>query len=161
MQRYRRVIAKAPAATKTPIRLGHEDLFPSHRHNAGYRVQLRDRTHENRRARGEFIQEFHYEVNRQRRGLEQERATAMSELTLVNRKLEGLIEAIKDGLRTPGLQNRLDDLEVRKRSIEAKARRPLRFKRRAGFDKGAHPSFRLRVQARPTHSPQPRGSVAR
>jgi DNA invertase Pin-like site-specific DNA recombinase len=68
----------------------------------------------------EFIQEFHREVNRQRRGLEQERAMALSELALVNRKLEGLIDAIADGLRAPGLQHRLDDLEARKCSIEAK-----------------------------------------
>ena len=33
------------------------------------------------------------------------------ELADVRRKLDGLIEAIADGLRAPGLQQRLDELE--------------------------------------------------
>jgi site-specific DNA recombinase len=40
------------------------------------------------------------------------------ELAAVKRKLDGLVEAIADGLRAPGLQQRLDELEVRRKEIE-------------------------------------------
>lgn len=40
------------------------------------------------------------------------------ELAEVVRKLNGLIDAIADGLRAPGLQQRLDELEARKRQLE-------------------------------------------
>ena len=40
------------------------------------------------------------------------------ELTEVMRKLDGLIDAIADGLRAPGLQQRLDELENRRKEIE-------------------------------------------
>jgi len=38
----------------------------------------------------------------------------------VNRKLRGLIEAIAEGLRGPGLQAKLDEFEQRKAMLEAK-----------------------------------------
>ena len=38
----------------------------------------------------------------------------------MNRKLRGLIEAIAEGLRGPGLQGKLDELEQRKVALEAK-----------------------------------------
>ena len=57
----------------------------------------------------EFIDEFHREVNRQRQGAELERGAAESELAAVTRKLNGLIDAIAEGFRAPGLQQRLDD----------------------------------------------------
>ena len=37
----------------------------------------------------------------------------------VERKLSGLIDAIADGLRAPGLQQKLDELEARKASLQA------------------------------------------
>ena len=40
------------------------------------------------------------------------------ELAEVRRKLDGLIAAIADGLRGPGLQQKLDDLEARKATLE-------------------------------------------
>jgi site-specific DNA recombinase len=61
----------------------------------------------------------HREVNRQRQGAELQRSTAVTELASVSRKLEGLVEAIADGLRAPGLQRRLDELETRKVALEA------------------------------------------
>jgi site-specific DNA recombinase len=72
----------------------------------------------------EFIDEFHREVNRQRQDVELERATARSELATVNRKLDGLVEAIADGLRAAALQQRLDDLETRKAALEARLAAP-------------------------------------
>jgi DNA invertase Pin-like site-specific DNA recombinase len=66
----------------------------------------------------EFIDEFHREVNRQRHDAELERTTAQSELAAVSRKLDGLVEAIADGLRGAGLQQRLDELETRKAQLE-------------------------------------------
>jgi site-specific DNA recombinase len=72
----------------------------------------------------EFIDEFHREVNRQRQGAELERAATKSELMVVMRKLDGLVDAIADGLRAAGLQQRLDDLEARKRDLVARLAAP-------------------------------------
>ena len=72
----------------------------------------------------EFIDEFHREVNRQRQGAELERTAAESELIAVTRKLNGLIDAIAEGLRAPGLQQRLDDLEARRTELEARLADP-------------------------------------
>jgi site-specific DNA recombinase len=52
--------------------------------------------------------EFRRKLNRQRQGAELERAAAQSELAAVTRKLDGLVDAIADGLRAPDLQHRLD-----------------------------------------------------
>ncbi len=52
----------------------------------------------------EFIKEFHAEVNRQRRDAELSVTLKGRELDDVRRKLDGLVEAIADGLRAPGLQ---------------------------------------------------------
>jgi len=67
----------------------------------------------------EFVEEFRREVNRQRQGAELERAAAQSELAVVMRKLDGLVDAIADGLRAPDLQRRLDELGTRKSQLEA------------------------------------------
>jgi len=65
----------------------------------------------------EFIDEFHREVNRQRQGAEIDRSAAQSELATVTRKLDGLVDAIADGLRAPDLQRRLDELGARKTEL--------------------------------------------
>ena len=66
----------------------------------------------------EFINEFHREVNRRRHGAELARMAAQSELAVVSRKLGGLIDAIADGFRATGLQQRLEALEARKAELE-------------------------------------------
>ena len=68
----------------------------------------------------EFIDEFHREVNRRRHGAELQRASVQSELAAVSRRLDGLVDAISEGLRAAGLQQRLDELEARKAELEAK-----------------------------------------
>jgi len=68
----------------------------------------------------EFIAEFHREVNRFSRDREVDLGLQRRELEEVNRKLAGLIEAIAEGLRAPGLQAKLDELESRKTALEAK-----------------------------------------
>jgi hypothetical protein len=40
------------------------------------------------------------------------------ELAAIKRQLDGLVDAIADGLRAPGLQQRLDELEARRIEIE-------------------------------------------
>src|SRR5262249_28229510 len=66
----------------------------------------------------EFVRAFHTEINRQRRedGLILE--TKQRELQDVKRKITGLIDAIAEGLRSPGLQQRLDELERRRVQLE-------------------------------------------
>lgn len=66
----------------------------------------------------EFIAEYHAEINRQRRTVELEAGLKRRELEDVTRKLAGLVDAIADGLRAPGLQGRLDELEQRKANLE-------------------------------------------
>src|SRR5262249_37468562 len=67
----------------------------------------------------EFIAEFHREVNRLSREREADLGLQRRELDEVSRKLRGLIEAIAEGLRAPGLQAKLDELESRKAALEA------------------------------------------
>ena len=66
----------------------------------------------------EFISEFGREFNRLTREAEFGREARAKELKTVSRKLDGLIEAIADGLRTPGLKARLMELEQSKQTLE-------------------------------------------
>ena len=66
----------------------------------------------------EFVAAFHEEVNRQRRDETAARAGKERELAEVTRKLDKLIDALTEGYRAPGLQQRLDDLESRKAALE-------------------------------------------
>lgn len=67
----------------------------------------------------EFIGEFSREINRQRHARELHQDARRKELAQVTRKLDGLIDAIADGLRTAGLKSKLDELERRKADLEA------------------------------------------
>ena len=67
----------------------------------------------------EFIREFHAEVNRQRRGAELTASLKRRELDEVQHKLDGLIDAIADVFRAPGLQAKLDEFEQRKAALAA------------------------------------------
>ena len=66
----------------------------------------------------EFIRGFHKELNLQRRQEDALRDAKRRELDDVKQKLDGLIDAIADGLRASGLQQRLDELEARRITIE-------------------------------------------
>ena len=66
----------------------------------------------------EFVRAFQKEINLRRREHDALRDAKMRELVDIRRKLDGLIEAIADGLRAPGLQQRLDELEARRTEIE-------------------------------------------
>ena len=57
--------------------------------------------------------------NRLNRDREHTQEAKRRELDEVSRKLGGLIEAIAEGMRSPGLQAKLEELELRKQSIEA------------------------------------------
>jgi len=65
----------------------------------------------------EFIRAFQNEINLQRRESNAVHEAKRRELADVMRKLDGLIDAIADGLRAPGLQHRLDELEARRNEI--------------------------------------------
>jgi hypothetical protein len=66
-----------------------------------------------------FVESFTAEWNRLSAGMSAQSDLKQRELDGVNRKLNGLIDAIADGLRAPDLQRRLDDLGSRKASLEA------------------------------------------
>ena len=73
----------------------------------------------------EFVLEpFEKEINLQRRDDQALHDIKKRELTDVTRKLNGLIDAIADGLRAPGLQQRLDELEARRVAQQDLATRP-------------------------------------
>jgi hypothetical protein len=65
-----------------------------------------------------FVAEFTAEWNRLQAEISAHDADRRRELDVVQRKLAGVIEAIADGLRGPGLQQRLDELETRKAELE-------------------------------------------
>jgi site-specific DNA recombinase len=67
----------------------------------------------------EFADAFVAEINAARRQQDNLKKQREKELAEVNRKLDGLIEAIATGLRSPGLQAKLDDLERRKAMLAA------------------------------------------
>ncbi len=79
----------------------------------------------------EFIQAFHKEINLQYREDDARRGAKRRELADVRRKLDGLIEAIAESLRAPGIQLRPDELEARrtelKQSLAAEPTAPVRF----------------------------------
>ncbi len=64
-------------------------------------------------AVAEFIAAYTTEVNGQRGAATADRARLVSERAAIARKLEGLYDAISEGLRTPGLKDRLETLEAR------------------------------------------------
>jgi site-specific DNA recombinase len=66
----------------------------------------------------EFVRAFQKEVNQQRREENLIRDMKKREHADVRQKLNGLIDAIADGLRTPGLQQRLEELEQRRAELE-------------------------------------------
>ncbi len=66
----------------------------------------------------EFIREFTVEWNRQQAEVSALQEGHRRELIAVTRKLSGLVDAIADGFRAPGLQNRLDELENRRAELE-------------------------------------------
>jgi site-specific DNA recombinase len=66
----------------------------------------------------EFVRAVQKEINLQRRDDEALHDIKKRELTDVTRKLSGLIDAIADGLRAAGLQQRLDELEARRVQLE-------------------------------------------
>ena len=67
----------------------------------------------------EFIREFHAELNRRRRDAELTINFKRREFDETCRKLDGLIEAIADGFRAPGLQTKLDELEQTKARLQS------------------------------------------
>ena len=72
----------------------------------------------------EFIREFTTEWNRLLGDRSADRASRERELVQVQRKLAGLIDAIAEGIRVPGVQQKLDDLEARRSRLEAALEAP-------------------------------------
>jgi DNA invertase Pin-like site-specific DNA recombinase len=67
----------------------------------------------------EFIAEFTAEANRQRHVAELLHDRKRRELTDISKRYDGLIDAIADGLRTPGLKSKLEELEQGRAALEA------------------------------------------
>ena len=65
----------------------------------------------------EFTAEYQREVNRLRAARDGDRARRNDELAQVERQIRAVIEAIKDGLRTPATKDELLALEVRKETL--------------------------------------------
>ena len=67
----------------------------------------------------EFAVAFHDEINKSAQARQSANGIKRKELAATTRRLDGLIDAIADGLRTPGLKDKLEDLERRKATLEA------------------------------------------
>jgi site-specific DNA recombinase len=72
----------------------------------------------------EFIRAYQEEANAEHASEEQERVAAARRLEQVKRQLDGLITTISEGLRGPGVQNRLSVLEAEQARVEETLRRP-------------------------------------
>jgi site-specific DNA recombinase len=68
----------------------------------------------------EFAAEYHREVNRLNAVRDGDHARWTDELVRVERQIGAIIEAIKDGLRTPSMKDELVALEARKQQLSAK-----------------------------------------
>ena len=75
-------------------------------------------------AVAEFVSAYAVEVNGQRGADTADRARLVSERAQIVRKLEGLYDAIADGLRTPGLKDRLEKLEARQSELDLELAAP-------------------------------------
>jgi site-specific DNA recombinase len=67
----------------------------------------------------EFIRAFHEEINRFQTHCNVQQECLVKGLDKTVRQLDGLYDAIADGLRTPGLQAKLENLEACKVDLEA------------------------------------------
>ena len=66
----------------------------------------------------EFIRAFHSEVNKQQSVLEHDLAGKKRQLAKLDHRLFGLYDAIADGLRTPGLKAKLEEMEAQKAVLQ-------------------------------------------
>ena len=65
-----------------------------------------------------FIRGFTARINQERATAELTKSSAQSELARVTKRLQGLYDAIADGLRTPGLRDQLLDLETKQTELQ-------------------------------------------
>jgi site-specific DNA recombinase len=70
----------------------------------------------------EFAAEYHRELNRLNGAREGAYAQQREELARVERQIRAVIEAIKDGMRTPGMKDELLALEARKSALTAEVK---------------------------------------
>ncbi len=70
----------------------------------------------------EFAAEYHRELNRLNAAREGAYAQQKEELARVERQIRAIIEAIKDGLRTPGMKDELLALDARRTELAATVR---------------------------------------
>src|SRR5690606_5235195 len=66
----------------------------------------------------EFVTAYHEELNRRRREATAARAGKERRLAEGTRKRDRSIEVLIEGYRTPGLQQKLEELEARKATVE-------------------------------------------
>ena len=71
-----------------------------------------------------FVAAYHQEINASRDTAAAERTGVERELRTATRKLEGLYDAVAEGLRTPGLLAKIEALETQKGELEAKLDAP-------------------------------------
>ena len=75
-------------------------------------------------AVAEFITAYSAELNGKRGTASADRARLQSERAQIARKLEGLYDAIAEGLRTSGLKARLETMEARLAELDASLSAP-------------------------------------
>jgi len=73
----------------------------------------------------EFAAEYHRELNRLNTARDQGHVVRRGELARVERQIRSLIDAIKEGIRTPGVREELEALEAKKQELHATLKRPV------------------------------------
>ena len=67
----------------------------------------------------EFVRGYHGQISSARRDQEAERSLASRQLAEVERKLQHLLDALSEGIRAPGLQGKLDQLEADRKRLDS------------------------------------------
>ena len=65
-----------------------------------------------------FVAEFHAEINRMAAAMDEERDKIVKDLKRIDRQIERIVQAIKEGVPALTLKNELIDLETRKCDLE-------------------------------------------
>jgi len=66
-----------------------------------------------------FVAEYHAQLNRMNAAVDAEHDAKKAELAKVERQIAAIIEAIKDGIRTPSMKHEMESLEVRRIELRA------------------------------------------
>jgi site-specific DNA recombinase len=72
----------------------------------------------------EFVEAYHAEMNAKAATVSAERESAELQLVRTKKQIDTIIDTICEGFRTDGMKERLEDLDVQKKSLERRLSQP-------------------------------------